>query len=454
MLDLLRPINKHIIYPLYYWRNKDKRLSRLAELEQSQFLSEDQIKSLQLIRLQKLIEYAYNHTVYYREVMDAATIKPKDITCLADVEKLPILTKKIIQERRDDMISNQYAHSELIKDSSGGSTGEPTIYYKDLARHNLRRADQIRHDRWSGWDIGKRKALVWGAQRDLKAVQSFKEHIIARYIERQWELDAFEMSESAMYEFTSLLEKIQPSMILGYANALYLYAEFLLKNQPSHGIKLDGIVSSAETLTPEKRQTIEEAFRCKVLNRYGSREVGLIASECKQQIGLHINAENILLELVDPNGHAVSSGNGDILVTDFWNFGMPLIRYKLGDVGTVAENKCSCGRGLPLLGNVAGRTGDFFVSQSGEKIHGEYFTHLFYEVPEIKQFQMIQESLDLIVFNLVEAKLVEDRSYLDNIMSKTKEMLGETVEIKTNFIEEIKPTATGKLLFTISKVAQ
>ncbi len=454
MLDLFRPINKHIIYPLYYWKNSDKRLSRLAELEKSQFLSEEEIKSLQLIRLQKLVKYAYQNTVYYREIMDNANLKPEDIVSLSDIEKLPILTKKIIQERMPDMLSRQYAQSELIKDSSGGSTGEPTIYYKDLARHNLRRADQIRHDRWSGWDIGKRKALVWGAQRDLKAVQSFREHIIARYIERQWELDAFEMSDQEMDKFTSILENVQPSMILGYANALYLYAEYLLKNNPNHHIKLDGIVSSAETLTNEKRQTIEAAFKCKVLNRYGSREVGLIASECKQQSGLHINAENILLELVDENAHAVSSGNGDILVTDFWNFGMPLIRYKLGDVGTVSETGCSCGRGLPLLGNVAGRTGDFFISKRGDKIHGEYFTHLFYEVPEIKQFQMIQESLDLIVFNLVEAEESKNREYLENIITKTKDMLGETVEIKTNFLKEIKPTSTGKLLFTISKVAQ
>jgi phenylacetate-coenzyme A ligase PaaK-like adenylate-forming protein len=454
MLDLFRLINKHIIYPLYYWKNNDKRLSRLAELEKSQFLSEEEIKSLQLIRLQKLVKYAYQNTVYYREIMDNANLKPEDIVSLSDIEKLPILTKQIIQERMPDMLSHQYDQSELIKDSSGGSTGEPTIYYKDLARHNLRRADQIRHDRWSGWDIGKRKALVWGAQRDLKAVQSFREHIIARYIERQWELDAFEMSDQEMDKFTSILENVQPSMILGYANALYLYAEYLLKNNPNHRIKLDGIVSSAETLTNEKRQTIETAFKCKVLNRYGSREVGLIASECKQQSGLHINAENILLELVDDNAHAVSSGNGDILVTDFWNFGMPLIRYKLGDVGTVAETGCSCGRGLPLLGSVAGRTGDFFISNRGEKIHGEYFTHLFYEVPEIKQFQMIQESLDLIVFNLVESEGSKNREYLENIITKTKDMLGETVEVKTNFLKEIKPTSTGKLLFTISKVAQ
>ncbi|PHS17564.1 MAG: hypothetical protein COA86_09765 [Kangiella sp.] len=452
MFDFYRLINKYIVYPLYYWKSGDKRLTRLAELEKNQYLSLKELEALQLKRLQEIIQYAFDNTKYYRRIMQERQLTPSDFTCLKDVEKLPLLTKAIIQENMQDMISKSYPFESLIKDSSGGSTGEPTIYYKNKDRHNLRRADQIRHDRWSGWDIGKRKALIWGAQRDLKAVQSFRENIIATYIERNWELDAFEMSDSEMKSFTKQLEKLQPSMILGYANALELYAKYLLKNEPNHKIKLDGIVSSAETLTDEKRKTIEKALHCKVLNRYGSREVGLIASECKQQKGLHINADNLLVELVDNNGHAVSEGNGDIIVTDFWNFGMPIIRYKLGDVGKVSQSNCDCGRNLPLLGSVEGRSGDFFVKPDGSKIHGEYFTHLFYELPQVKQFQMIQQSLEQIDLKIVETSKQNNNDYLKPIISKTKAMLGEQAKVNVEILDEIKPTSTGKLLFTISKI--
>ena len=261
------------------------------------------------------------------------------------------------------------------------------------------------------------------------------------------------MSDSVMKSFTKQLENLQPSMILGYANALELYAKYLLKNEPNHKIKLDGIVSSAETLTEEKRKTIEKALHCKVLNRYGSREVGLIASECKQQKGLHLNADNLLVELVDNQGHEVKEGNGDIVVTDFWNFGMPLIRYKLGDVGKVAESNCNCGRNLPLLGSVEGRSGDFFVKPDGSKIHGEYFTHLFYELPQVKQFQMIQQSFEQIDLKIVESSRQSDRDYLEPIISKTKEMLGKQAQVNIEILDEIKPTSTGKLLFTISKIS-
>jgi len=452
MYDFYKNLNKHIIYPLYYWKNNDKRLSRLKQLEKSQYFNLDKIESLQLKRMLRIIQYSYDNTRYYRKIMDERNLTPQDFRKLSDIEKLPLLTKKIIQENMGDMISRQYDRKDLIKDSSGGSTGEPTIYYKNIERHNLRRADQIRHDRWSGWDIGKRKALIWGAQRDLTAVKSFKENILATYVERQFELDAFEMSDKKMDDFTRILEKLQPSMILGYANALSLYANYLLKHKPQHSIRLEGIISSAETLSETKRIEIEKAFGCEVLNRYGSREVGLIASECKSQKGLHINAENILLELVDGQNSAIEDGNGDIVVTDFWNFGMPLIRYKLGDVGTKTNESCGCGRGLPLLGAVAGRTGDFFVSQTGEKIHGEYFTHLFYNLPQVKKFQMIQETHQLVNLKIVESAKQTDQCYLENILSKIKTMIGEETIVNVDVVDKIETTKTGKLLFTISKV--
>lgn len=453
MFDLFAPINKHCVYPLYYFKNGDKRLERLAQLEKQQYFSPEALQALQLEKLQSLIRYAYDHTRYYRRVMDERGVKPEDIKQLNDIEHLPILTKQVIQDNLDDLISSKFTKDQLVKDASGGSTGEPTHYFKDWDRHNLRSADQIRHDRWCGWDIGKRKAIIWGAQRDLKSKASFKEHILARYIARQWELNAFDMSPKEMDHFTGQLKKIRPSMILGYANALVVYAEYLLKNKPDHGIVLDGIISSAETLTSEKKQIIEKAFKCTVLNRYGSREVGLIASECKVQHGLHINADNLLLEILNKEKPVPIGERGNIVITDFSNFGMPFIRYNLGDIGYLHDKLCSCGRGLPLLRAVEGRSGDFFVSNTGKLVHGEYFTHLFYDVPSVKKFQMIQESLDYVQLNIVEASDRGNRDYIPYIESKVKEMLGNQSHLNVSFVEDIPPTASGKFLFTISKLS-
>lgn len=452
MFDLYEIINRKIIFPFYYWKNGDKRLNRLKELEQNQYLTEFELKKIQLERLQSIIAYAYKHTLYYRRIMEERGIVPGDIKSLHDIEKFPLLTKKIIQDQGDDLLSDEFEKSSLIKDASGGSTGEPTVYYKDLARHNLRRADQIRHDRWSGWNIGKPSALIWGAARDLNAVKSIREFIISRFVARSWELDAFEMTEKKMNDFVIQLEKIKPAMILGYANALHKFSQYLLEKHPNHKIKVSGIISSAETLTEGKRIIIEKAFKCKVLNRYGSREVGLIASECKKQSGLHINADNILLEVTHGEMAVEKEQQGDIVVTDFYNKGMPIIRYKLEDVGVMADKPCACNISLPLLSSIEGRCSDFFIGKNQKLIHGEYFTHLFYGNEEVKQFQFIQHSLDRIELKLVVSDNNKNEKLVEKITDKINKIMETKIIVDVNYLEVIPPTRTGKHLFTISKV--
>ena len=451
-MDLYKYINRLFVYPLYYFKSGDKRLARLVVLEKNQYLDPESLNELRLNKVKEIVAYAFENTQYYRDLLNANNLTPDDIKNFSDLEKIPPLTKSDIQLYGDDMLSSLYAKNELIKDASGGSTGEPTIFYKDIVYQQLRPADQLRHDQWSGWDLGDRFALIWGAQRDLSASKSMKEFIISRYIARIWELDAFEMTEQKMLEYTHTLEKIQPKMILGYANALVEFSKYLLKHQPNHTISLRGIVSSAETLTEEKRHLIEQAFKCKVLNRYGSREVGLIASECKQQSGLHINSDSIYLEIVKFGQPVLDGESGDILITDLTNKAMPLIRYKLGDVGRKSTQTCQCGNPLPLLDKVEGRTGDFFVTPQGSLVHGEYFTHLFYGIDDVIQFQVIQETLQDITLKLVTKAGASCASYIDEFKQKTNEILNNNCNFDVQFVDKIEPTKTGKLLFTISKV--
>lgn len=451
-MDIYKYINKFFIYPMYYFRNKDNRLKRLAEVEKTLVLDRKSIEEIQLNKLVKIIEYAYNNTQYYRQLLDNAGVSPSSIKSFKDVESIPVLTKKDIQENTDSMISGEFLKEDLLQDSSGGSTGEPTIFYKTLEYQQLRAADQIRHDRWSGWDIGDKIGLIWGAQRDLSATKSVKEFIISRYIARIWELDAFEMTENRMQQYTETLEKISPKMILGYANALVEFSKYLIKNKPNHKIRPEGIISSAETLTSEKRKIIETAFKCKVLNRYGSREVGLIASECKAQDGLHINSDSIFLEVVN-DGISVADGcSGDILITDLTNKAMPLIRYNLGDVGNKSSKQCTCGNQLPILQEVEGRSGDFFVTEKGALVHGEYFTHLFYGIEDVVQFQVIQESITDIRLLLVSKSNNINAGYINDFKENTNTILKNTCNFHVELVDKIKPTKTGKLLFTISKV--
>jgi len=462
MHDWYSMLDKYVIYPLYYKRVGDPRLAHWQQLEVQQFWSPSKLAALQLQKLQQMLNHAYSTVPFYKDLYDSAGISPRDLQSVQDIQYFPCVTKQDIQDQGDRLLSSKYDKADLVADASGGSTGKPTSFYKDKAQFRLRSADQIRHDRWSGWDLGDPYALVWGAQKDLTAIESRRQRFVTQYIHRIIPLDAFDLTEERIIHYINILEARQPPMILGYANALAQFAQFLAQQKPNHTIRPKGIISSAESLSPENKQLIEKVFQCKVLNRYGSREVGLVASECQQQTGLHINSDNILMEI--GNFGADSTDNqsqripklcaheesGEIIVTDFWNFGMPFIRYRMGDEGHTLAKSCPCNRTLPLLGKVSGRVSDFIIASSGRKIHGEFFTHLFYHKPHVKQFQLIQHTLNQIDLKIVADTLNEMEQAA--LQAEIQAACGKDVQVNIIHCEKIPPAPSGKHMFTISKL--
>lgn len=452
MRGFAQAVNRHVVQPLYYWKNRDTRLGRYAELERSQWESIEALKALQNERLRRLVHHSYSTTTYYRQLFDDAGIAPDDIRSAEDLRLLPTLDKSIIQENMESMVSNAFDREQLIPDSSGGSTGVPTNFTKDIERHRLRRADQIRHDEWCGWRLGERYALLWGAPRDLSLVRSVREKLVARIVDRSVLFDAFDMRDADVGRLLDEIRRFRPTMLIGYANALLLLARQMKSQGITEKLAVKGVVSSAETLTDASRLEIEQSFGCKVLNRYGSREVGLIASECEKQSGLHINFENVIVEVLDGESLAPSGQRGEIVVTDLMNFGMPFLRYRMGDIGFLSPDECTCGRGLPLLGSVEGRVSDFLIAADGTRIHGEYFTHLFYGISGVRQFQLIQENPTLVRVRLVTSAELP-KEILAPIVEEIERSLGGGTLAKVEYCDEIAPTASGKYLFTISKVS-
>lgn len=449
--DPWAPVLRHIVQPLYYSRHQDARFRRLRELEKQQWLPRPALQRLQLDRINALLRHAYETTDFYRQRLTDCGIGAGPIETTSQLSAMEPVTKSDLQQSSPSMVSTAYNIEALVKDASGGSTGAPTIFYKDLDRHNLRRADQYRHDRWTGWDIGERWALIWGARKDLIDESSLRERLVERYLQRCVSLDAFELSNERMQQFADVLMRFTPKMILGYAGALDCFAAFLIENGREQSIRPAGIVASAERLTANMRERIQAAFGCPVLNRYGSREVGLIASECGRAEGLHINADNLLVEVVE-NGRTAKPGEtGDIVVTDFWNYGMPLIRYNLGDRAVATSDDCSCGRSLPLLKSIEGRTSDFLVSADGTRIHGEFFTHLFYGNPDVLRFQFLQTSMDSVTIKVVPATSSVQPDFRD-VLEKTRRILGGQPSVAIEICDSIPAPPSGKYRFTISNV--
>ena len=180
MYDWYSPINKHFIYPLNFWRNRDPRMARLQVLERNQYLPPEQLRDIQFAALQKLLRHAVDTVPYYRDLFAAQNLRPDDIRSVADLVRVPVLTKALMQQNLKRMKSTNYSADQLMEDASGGSTGQPTVFFKDWNRQRMRAADQIRHDRWSGWDLGDPFALIWGASRDLTGFLGAEGHFAAR----------------------------------------------------------------------------------------------------------------------------------------------------------------------------------------------------------------------------------------------------------------------------------
>jgi phenylacetate-CoA ligase len=199
------------------------------------------------------------------------------------------------------------------------------------------------------------------------------------------------------------------------------------------------------------RSTIEQCFRVPVYNRYGSREVGCVASECSRRSGLHLHIDKIIEVLDLETGRPVFDTPGRIVVTLLSNRALPLIRYDLGDIGILTHKRCSCGVNTPVLEKVLGRSSDFILTPSGRLIHGEYFTHIFYGRRNIKQFQFVQESRIRYAVRIVangELAVAE----LGDIRQEILAVLGSNADVRFEFQEHIPPLSSGKFRFTVSNV--
>ena len=243
------------------------------------------------------------------------------------------------------------------------------------------------------------------------------------------------------------MEQWQPTTILAYPSSLYQFAGFLNEKNLTPKWKPKGIISSAEMLHEHYRELAESVFETKIFNRYGSREVGLIAMECAEG-NMHLNCRDLLIEIDSDDPYNIP---GDLLITQFNNYAMPFIRYRIGDIGRLSDVLCPCGNQLPLLAELLGRSTATFKTTSGTLIHGGYFTQLFYNMEGVTQFQLIQESLDRCILKLV----VNDKWTVktrQEIEQKIKDKLGGNVSVVVEYVEEIPLPLSGKREFTISKI--
>jgi phenylacetate-CoA ligase len=450
-MDVFQNAYEKIYFPLFEGCLKGRATAKLYfESLQTQWLSRDQIQEKQLASLQFLLRHAGRHCPYYQAIFRETGFDAADFESLEDLRGIPVLTKDKIRGNFHGLVSATH-QDRLWKKSTGGSTGQPLHFAYTAESYAWRTAMSKRGYGWAGAPPGSKQAYIWGtALGDVARLKQIKERF-HHFLERQLYANCFNFDEKAMSRFLSRLNSYRPDCIIGYANPLYNFALYVA----DHGrvsFTPKGIITAAEKVHPHQRAALERVFGTRVFDTYGSREFMLIAAECERHEGLHVSAENLIVEIIKEDGTLAQEGEiGKIVVTDLHNLGMPFIRYEIGDLAVATDKKCSCGRGLPMIAEVTGRTLDMIRTPEGKMVPGEFFPHLIKDFPEIYRFQVVQESLDSLVVKLVPVSEISEATRR-SIDTEVRKIMGPAIDIRYETVSDIPLNATGKHRVTVSNI--
>lgn len=439
-------IRETAFYIFHRYFKRDDFFKLAGFFNQSQYWDRERILDYQWNMFLDLLEYSYENVPYYRQMFKKKGILPGNINTRKDLTKIDILTKEIVRSNFDKIKAHNITKASYKFNATSGSTGENFNFLSD--KSIIRSALQKRCYDWMGIDYLDKKITIWGAFWDVSKSQKF-ESSIKRFIKRGLVLSGYNLSEKDIEKYYVLMLKFKPKLLVSYPSILYNLAQVFDDN--SFNYNPISIQIGGEKLFQFQRDYIEKIFKAPVFDFYGARDIRLIAQECDKHEGLHIMAENVLVEVLDENDQPIDEGEGDLVITDLHNKVMPFIRYRIGDRAVITKGKCSCGRGLPLLKEIIGRSFEIIEFPNGNKVGGTFWTIVLKSEPGIKSFQIIQKDINHILINYVPYSDIEISS-LDGFIRRIRKYAGADLKITFKEVKNIPLTKGGKFRFVISEL--
>lgn len=441
--------------PLHKWLIRRRARQMYLELKVTERMSAADLKQLQLVKLQRLLQHAYAHVPWYRDAMIANSLHPEDFTSLDDIQKMPLLSKQDVRRSLYfRLFSDNHRKRDMHRISTSGSTGEPFTTYADRYQLEVRFATTLRALEWTGWRFGDKQARLWHQTIGMTRRQVIRERIDAWFMRRLF-VPAFEMSSNTLEDFVGKIRAHKPVLVDGYAESFNFLATYV-REGGNPGFSPKAIMSSAQSLPQQSRELIEEAFDTRVFDKYGSREFSGIAYECERSRDHHVMDESYLVEILVDGRPARPGEVGEVVVTDLNNFSVPLIRYRIGDLATAVDNgtPCPCGRHLSRVGRIEGRTQAIVHCANGTWLPGSFFLHFLksYEYA-VRQFQVHQEKMGEFTLKIVPNARLTDET-LGEILATLKEFTGPETRIAVDFVDAIPLGRTGKRSPVVSTVGQ
>lgn len=421
----------------------------LAELERSQWLSTDDMRALQTRRLNVLLQSAIAHSPWHAARLQAAGLSAAvrdSAVVLGDLASLPTMDKRDARDNVEQLVWRA-APGGVYPYTTGGSSGEPLIFYFGRLRQAADAAGRLRARRWWGIEPGDREVYLWGAPVELSKTDRIK--TLRDRLVNQLLLNAFEMSTDGMDAYLGAIERWNPKAIYGYASSLALLAA----HAESTGIKpnlpaLRVVNATGEPLFPHQRELVERVFGVPVAVEYGARDAGLMALQSRDGVLLTMD-ETHLIEVLDETGNPAEEG--EVVITSLVSAAQPFIRYRTGDVVTRSGKPDPGGRALGVLDNVVGRQTDFVVAADGRIMHALALIYVLRAIPGVAQFKLIQHDVEQI-----EVQVVPDARWSEAaqqaVIKGLQQRLGSGLVVKVKLQDRIAPEPSGKHRYVVSHV--
>lgn len=445
---MYRWVTWNILFRLHEALKGHATYRMLKDMEAADRFSPAELEELQRKKLRDIVDYAYAHVPYVRSRMQEAGVLPEQIREPADLRLLPLMRKADVRANRERLRSD--IAGKLAPFTTGGSTGQPLIF--DLAKRRVasRVACRQRTSRWWGVSTGDPELAIWGSPVELTRQDRLRQ-IRDRFLSSRL-LSAFEMNEETISAYLDVLEKGPCTQLFGYPSAIYqlcVQAQKQGRNLRRLGVKV--VFVTGEVLFPYQRELIADTLNCPVANGYGGRDSALIAHECPQG-GMHILADAVIVELLDPEGRPVPAGEaGEIVITDLYSHEAPFLRYATGDIAVLSSRRCPCGRALPVLERVEGRSNDSIVTPDGRVINSLALIYAVREVEGVEQFRICQKRVDCF-----HVQLVRNGNFPANgeerIRIAWKKLFRTPLEITFEYVAEFPVEPSGKFRHIVSEL--
>ncbi len=434
-------------YQLRRERFGGRFIEYFSEALRLQWLSETELRQMQRDILKKLLKHAYQTVPYYRTSFSEAGVRPEQFKELSDLKHFPILSKEAVRRNSEELISEKVPPRDRLVLHTSGTTGTPlSIYYTADERQKCY-AIAFRHYEWAGYRLGMRRAK-FGGRNLVPGMQKKPPYWRYDRSQNSLQFSSWHISEQTVDDYLKAMADFKVEFLEGYPSSVSAIARAAVEH-PKYKIRPCAVITSAETLLPWQRESISKAFDCPVMDQYGCSEMAVMVYQCREG-GYHEVLDLGYAEFIRPEDSAPGTP-ATVVTTGLLNFTQPLIRYEIGDTVVPDGKTCPCGRGLPAIQSVEGRTDDMLITPKGRLL--PRFDVIFKGSPKICCCQIVQDALDHLVFRIVPEPGYNSADG-EAIIAQCRARFGDEMRYDIELVDGIELTPEGKFRAVVSKIDQ